>query len=78
MLQDDEPAALKVPAPQAVQDDAPAALKVPTPQLLQIVALAALKVPAVHDKHAALDVLPVLGLYLPAAQLTHDDAPPVL
>jgi hypothetical protein len=28
--------------------------------------------------HAAMDELPVLGLYVPAAQLEHDGAPPVL
>jgi hypothetical protein len=45
-----------------VQDDAPAALDAPAAQL----------------KHEALDELPVLGLKVPAAQLEHDDAPPVL
>ena len=34
-----------------------------------------LYLPASQDRHAAEDVLPVVGLYLPAAQLVQDDWP---
>ena len=34
--------------------------------------------PAAQLKHSALDVLPVEGLYLPAAQFVHDGAPAAL
>jgi crotonobetainyl-CoA:carnitine CoA-transferase CaiB-like acyl-CoA transferase len=34
--------------------------------------------PAAHERHAALNAPPALGLYVPAAQLEHDGAPPVL
>ena len=36
------------------------------------------KEPAGQGRHAALELLPALGLYVPAGQLVHDGAPPVL
>ena len=44
-------------------------------QGVQEAAPAALENPAAHERHTSTDMLFVLGLYLPAAQLEHDAAP---
>ena len=46
----------------------------PATQLEHDDALPVLYVPAAHARHTALDVLPVLGLYVPAAQAVQEAA----
>ena len=67
-----EPAGQKEPAGQATfeQEVAPSAGEnEPAVQLVQSGAPSALDVPAAHGKHAEMEMLPVLGLYLPFAMV---------